>query len=77
MSEKEIPQEGVPEELQKRIDAFMEGYKALVKEHNVDIATYPVFAPDGQGGFKTVLQSTPVDVSNQPTKSPFVPEEKE
>lgn len=77
MSKSETPQEGVPEELQKRVSAFMEGYHALVKEHQVDIASYPVFTPDGQGGFKTIIQSTPVDIKNQPTKSPFVAEEKE
>ena len=79
MSKKEEPQtqNGVSEELQKRVDAFMEGYKSLVKEHQVDIASYPVFTPDGQNGFKTIIQSTPVDIKNQPQKSPFVAEDKE
>lgn len=60
---------------QERIGKFLEAYGALVKEHGVDFASYPVFVPDGQGGFKVIVQNTPVDIKNQPQKSPaeFIP----
>lgn len=56
----------------ERIDAFIEGYGELVNKHSIDFASYPVFIPDGTGGFKIIVQNTPVDISNQPKKSPFV-----
>lgn len=62
----------VKDPTKERIAAFIDAYGALVKEHGVDFASYPVFVPDGQGGFKVVIQNTPVDIKNQPTKSPFV-----
>lgn len=56
----------------KRVDDFMAEYKALVDKHKVDFANYPVYMPDGSGGFKTVLQSTPVDITKLSVKSPFI-----
>lgn len=53
-------------------EAFVRKYGELVKETNFDFASYPVFIPDGNGGFKIVIQTTAIDVSNQPKKSPFV-----
>lgn len=47
----------------KKIDEFLEEYGKLVKRHNIDFATYPMFAPDGNGGFKIVCQTTPIDLS--------------
>jgi hypothetical protein len=73
----EKQQEGVTDELQKRIGSFLEEYKKLVDKHSIDLASYPVWVPDGQGGFKCTIQSTPVDITNQSQKSPFVAEEKE
>ena len=64
----------VSEELQKRLEAFLEEYKALTEKHKVDLASYPVWVPEGSGSFKCVEQSTPVDITKQPTKSPFVAE---
>ena len=75
MSKEMLNQEGV-EELQKRADSFLKKYKELVDECKIDLASYPVWVPDGQGGFKCIVQSTPVDTTNQPTKSPFVAEDK-
>lgn len=60
---------------QKKIQEFLTEYKALVEKHNVDFANYPVYIPDGEGGFKTIIQSTPVDMSNMPQKSPFMAKE--
>jgi hypothetical protein len=66
----------VPDELQARIGTFLEGYKKLIDETKVDLASYPVWIPDAQGAFKCVVQSTPVDITNQGIKSPFITEEK-
>lgn len=60
------------EDVQIRTKAFFDDYGELVKKHDIDFASYPVFIPDGQGGFKVIVQNTPVDVRNQPRKSPFV-----
>jgi len=57
---------------QERVQGFLADYGELVKKHNIDFASYPVFVPDGQGGFKVIVQNTPVDISNQPKKSPFM-----
>lgn len=74
----EIPAAAVPQTdpakdpTQERIQDFLTKYGELVKATNIDFATYPVFVPDGQGGFKVIVQNTPVDISNQPKKSPFM-----
>lgn len=60
------------EERIEKGQAFLKEYGELVEKHQMDLATYPVFIPDGQGGFKVTVQSTPVDISNQPKKSPFI-----
>jgi hypothetical protein len=61
----------------ERIGKFVEAYGALVKEHGIDFASYPVFVPDGKGSFKIIIQSQPVDIANQGVKSPeeFIPAE--
>lgn len=60
------------EERIEKGQACLKEYGELVEKHQMDLATYPVFIPDGQGGFKVTVQSTPVDISNQPKKSPFI-----
>lgn len=62
------------EEQQKKAEEFLKEYGELVNKHQMDMAHYPVFIPDGQGGFKVVLQMTPVDISNEPVKSNFMAE---
>lgn len=57
---------------EQRVSDFMKRYGELVQELQIDFATYPVWVPDQTGGFRTVMQSTPVDIKNQPRKSPFV-----
>lgn len=61
---------------EERAKAFVEEYGELVKKHKIDFATYPTFIPDGQGGFRVIVQNTPIDMTEQPQKSPFVAEEK-
>lgn len=59
----------------ERGQAFLKEYKELVDKHKIDFATYPVYHPDGNGGFRTLVQSTPIDITNQGQPSPFVKEE--
>ena len=67
-----VGEEVKKQELNNRLNSFVKEYGELVAKHKVDFATYPVFMPDGNGAFKVIMQSTPVDITNQPTKSPFV-----
>lgn len=59
---------------QEKIQAFLKEYGELVEKHQIDFASYPVWVPDGTGGFKTLVQNVPVDITNQPRKSNFVPQ---
>lgn len=59
-------------DLQEKQQSFLEEYKKLVDKYKMDFAQYPVWVPDGSGGFKTIMQVTPVSIENQPQKSPFV-----
>lgn len=63
------------EERKEKGEAFLKEYGELVEKHKIDFATYPVFVPDGQGGFKIVVQSTPIDISNVPKESLFMAKE--
>ena len=58
--------------VQKRGEEFIKEYGELVQKHKMDFATYPTFVPDGNGGFKVMVQTTAIDITNQPKKSPFV-----
>lgn len=74
--EEDITQKS-PEELEQqeqndRVNGFIKDYGELVKKYKVDFASYPMFVPDGQGAFKILCQSTPVDISKMPVKSNFV-----
>lgn len=66
------PEQIAQEDLNNRVNAFLKDYGELVGKYKIDFATYPMFVPDGQGGFRVVNQSTPVDVSNQPIRSNFM-----
>lgn len=58
-------------EFEERKKVFLERYKIIIDELKVDIFSFPQYVPDGQGGFKTIVQTNIVDTSNQPVKSPF------
>lgn len=60
------------EALNERVNGFLKEYGELVGKWKMDFATYPMFVPDGQGGFKILTQSTPVDMTNQPIRSDFM-----
>ncbi len=55
-------------------EAFMKAYGELVEKHKMDFANYPQWVPDSAGGWKTIMQSVPVDVSEAPVKSNFMAE---
>lgn len=66
------PEEVKKDEQNERVNLFLKEYGELVAKHGVDFASYPTYIPDGQGGFRVVVQNTPVDIKNQPKKSPFI-----
>lgn len=57
---------------ESRREEFLKRYKILTEELQVDFANFPMYMPDGQGSFKTVMQSTPVDLKDRPQPSPFM-----
>lgn len=60
--------------MQERINGFFKEYGELVKKWEVDFANYPMFIPDEKGGFRVIVQSTPIDIKDRPVKSPFIAE---
>ncbi len=60
------------DKLNARIQDFIKDYGDLVQKYKVDFATYPMFVPDGNGAFKILTQTTPVDIGNQPIRSEFM-----
>ena len=67
-----MPDENKEAVEQAKNEEFLKEYGELVEKHQRDFASYPLYIPDGQGGFRTIVQSVPVDIKNQPKKSPFV-----
>lgn len=60
------------EEVKKRIEEFLQAYGKLVEEYKIDFVNYPQWIPDGEGGWKMIMQTQPMDTTNLPQKSPFV-----
>ncbi len=61
-----------------KAQAFLKDYGELVEKHQMDFATYPMFVPDGAGGFKIRIQSTPVNLppkEETPVESTFMEKE--
>lgn len=65
-----------PKNAEQRSQDFIKEYGEPVQKHQIDFGTFPSFAPDGQGGFKVVVHTQPMDIKDQPKKSPFVAPEK-
>lgn len=61
------------EERKKSFQEWLTGgaYKSKMDELKCDLYSYPVYVPDGQGGYKTVIQTEVVDIADQPIRSPF------
>lgn len=70
--EEETTTEVEGSELEVRFQAFIKEYKELVDKHKVDTMAFPMFTPDGQGGYKVIIHQQPVDISNQPAPSPLI-----
>jgi hypothetical protein len=48
---------------EERRDLFIKEYGELVKKHQVDLATFPMFVPNKDGGFDIKVQTTAVDIT--------------
>lgn len=64
---------GASTEFSKRVDDFLREYQDLTKKHQIDFAQFPMFVPDDKGGFRVVMQSTPVDLNLQDLNKGFIP----
>lgn len=69
----ETSKEETKSDFEERSAEFLKRYEELVKETQVDVATYPVYVPtEQQGVFTTLIQRSTVDLKDAPQKSPFV-----
>lgn len=55
-----------------KTEKFVEEYGELVKKYNVDFANYPLWVPDNGGGFRMVIQTTPVDMEQLQKDKDFI-----
>lgn len=64
-------------EFEERKAKFLEflktEYKTKMDELKCDMYSYPLYVPDGNGGFRVVIQTDIVDITNTGMKSPFKP----
>lgn len=60
---------------EQRIKEFIDGFQKLRDATKVDIFFYPMFVPGEDGTFRVVVEQRPIDILNQPVKSPeqFIP----
>lgn len=61
-------------DVEERIGAFMKDYEELIKRHQIDFVSYPVWLPTATGIFETRIQTSPMDRKYMPVKSPFIKE---
>lgn len=57
---------------EERGKEFIKRYGELVAELDIDFATFPLWEPDGNGGFTTKVRTQPMDMRGVAKKSPFV-----
>lgn len=57
-------------EQQQKAQDFIKEYQALVMKYDLDFAHYPMWVPDGAGGFKTMM-----NVQVVPRQAPTAPAE--
>ncbi len=55
------------QDIQERSDKFIEGYKKLADELQMDFGQYPQYVPLGNGLYGTMIYSTPRDKKYLPT----------
>lgn len=59
------------EGLEARKQEFLQQYKALIDEFKLDFMSRPIWIPDGQGGWKLVIETIIADTTDHPVPSPF------
>ena len=60
------------QEFNKRVEDFMKEYKELTEKHQIDYVQFPQFQPDGNGAFKIVIATMPVDLNLQKLNQSFI-----
>lgn len=60
------------EDISVRKDVFLEGYKKLRDECEIDFVAFPVFSPNTRGTFDVVLQNDLADLKYTSMPSPFI-----
>lgn len=61
------------EDFPKRVEEFMKKYKALTEEYDIDYIQYPIWIPgEKQGEFKTIIQTSPIDLKMQRLNQSFL-----
>lgn len=70
------PEQTEQETKKNAVNNFIKEYGELVKKYEIDFGQYLVAVPipNAPGVFGLQIQSSPVDVSNQPVKSNFIPD---
>ena len=63
-------------DIKKRIDSFRDDYQTLIKKHQVDLTSYPVFVPNANGVYQVSVNVQIVDTKHLPIKSPLETEMK-
>lgn len=56
-------------DVEERTKKFLEGYKALVEEFQVDLAQIPQFVPTNRGLFSLAIIAQPMDKKYLPVPS--------
>jgi len=59
--------------LEQRKEEFVKEYGELAKKHNMDFANYPIYVPNEDGSFKTMIQTVTVEMA---IKSNFMEDDK-
>ncbi len=60
------------DEFEKKKAEFLEKYKALIDEYQLDFASFPVLVPNAQGVFEIRINTDVIDTAHRPIKSPFI-----
>ena len=55
-----------------KLEKFVAEYGELVKKHNVDFISYPVFVPSENGEFKVRVVTQPVSTDQNKTVKDFI-----
>lgn len=59
------------QDVEERTKKFLDGYQALVAEHQIDFGQMPQYVPLGNGLFATVIFNQPTDKKYLSVPSPL------